>query len=733
MKKVIFLIVCLILIKNSKAQNLQWVMNEVQDSSAVSTAQNYIITTESIFDADGNLLTVGRFIGEVDFDPTSGVAIRESKFDSSFTTYNLTGFVKKNDPQGNLIWVKTFQSNSYCVVNDIALDLSGNIYITGAFSGLLKSNLSNPLDSQSPFTSDVFVMKLNTLGNVIWQKKYGGEDHSEKGVGLVCDTSGRLYVTGTYNTKYNFITGAQLSLAGKNRAFVLLLNQPTGTDIGFRGFGSTDLNETSEADGLDIALDYPIGSNFPLIVLAGRFSGTADFRLDFGANGVADIRDAATGELFLLKYNGNPIDSAFFWARNFDEYDINGESSMEIDTNNNIYFSNKERLFKFSREGIFQWENSTLNGRIIDFAISGNGIIYTVGSYSWATHNFNGTLNAPQYICNYVGSEDGFIRKIDTNGTFIWARTLGSTGIDKVNTILAADSSFYISGRFADTTDFALGNDTFNLLKPTNISIGAFLAKYEINENLVNNTSVDACNFYQVNGQTYYNSTVQTVVFNNLGAVDSVVVLDITINDPSSANLTLSSCDSLVMNNQTFLSDGTYTQIIPNAAGCDSTITINLTITNADNTTSLQGSTISANAIGANYQWVDCDNGNNPVAGATNQSFTPAVNGNYAVIVTQNGCSAVSNCTTITIVGNNEMSPSNGVTVYPNPSSGLYTIGGMMANTRLTVMNSLGEVLFSTIAGGTSESIDLSSLANGIYFLKLNHKENESILKISRN
>jgi hypothetical protein len=581
MKKIFLFLICLSLVKNIHAQELQWVINEVQDSSSVSTTLNYIVTTESIFDADGNILTVGRFLGEVDFDPTSGVDIRESKYAPSLTTYNLTGFVKKNDPQGNLIWAKIFQSNSYCAVNDITLDLSGNIYITGAFSGLLKSNLSNPLNSQSTITSDAFVMKLDTLGNVIWQKKYGGTDFSEKGAGIVCDTSGRVYVTGTYNTKYNFITGAQLSTAGKNRAFVLLLNQTSGFDTGFQGFGSTDLNQSSEADGLDIALDYPIGSTFPLIVLAGRFSGTADFRLDFGANGVADIRDAATGELFLLKFHGNPIDSAFFWARNFDEYDINGESGMEIDANNDIYFSNKERLFKFSREGIFQWENATLNGRIIDFAISGDGIIYTVGSYSWATHNFNGTLNAPQYICNYVGGEDGFIRKINTNGAFIWARTLGSTGIDKVNTILVADSSFYISGRFADTTDFALGNDTFNLLKPTNISIGAFLAKYEINENLVNSTSVDACNFYQVNGQTYYNSTTQTVIFNNYGAIDSVVVLDINIYDPSSANLTISACDSLVMNNQTFLSTGTYTQIIPNAAGCDSTITINLTINNS--------------------------------------------------------------------------------------------------------------------------------------------------------
>lgn len=49
------------------------------------------------------------------------------------------------------------------------------------------------------------------------------------------------------------------------------------------------------------------------------------------------------------------------------------------------------------------------------------------------------------------------------------------------------------------------------------------------------------------------------------------------------------------------------------------------------------GPTLSANNSGATYQWVDCDNGNAPITGATSQSFTPSNSGNYAVIITEGG------------------------------------------------------------------------------------------------
>lgn len=69
------------------------------------------------------------------------------------------------------------------------------------------------------------------------------------------------------------------------------------------------------------------------------------------------------------------------------------------------------------------------------------------------------------------------------------------------------------------------------------------------------------------------------------------------------------------------------------------------------------GTVLTADLSGATYQWIDCSN-NSPIAGATNQSFTATVNGNYAVEVSENGCSATSACESINFIGISELNPS---------------------------------------------------------------------------
>lgn len=79
------------------------------------------------------------------------------------------------------------------------------------------------------------------------------------------------------------------------------------------------------------------------------------------------------------------------------------------------------------------------------------------------------------------------------------------------------------------------------------------------------------------------------------------------------------------------------------------------------------GQTITASASPAQYQWIDCNNGNVAIPGATDQDFTPSSNGSYAVIVTENGCQDTSACVDITGVGV-RTTVRNEFSVYPNPT-----------------------------------------------------------------
>ena len=114
----------------------------------------------------------------------------------------------------------------------------------------------------------------------------------------------------------------------------------------------------------------------------------------------------------------------------------------------------------------------------------------------------------------------------------------------------------------------------------------------------------------------------------------------------NSDTIALTACDSLVWNGINYTSSGIYNQILTNLSGCDSVVTLDLGIISVDTSVSyvISSSTLTALALNATYQWLDCNNNNTPVAGETNQNFSPTSNGNYAVEVTQNGCTAISNC-----------------------------------------------------------------------------------------
>ena len=61
-----------------------------------------------------------------------------------------------------------------------------------------------------------------------------------------------------------------------------------------------------------------------------------------------------------------------------------------------------------------------------------------------------------------------------------------------------------------------------------------------------------------------------------------------------------------------------------------------------------------------------------PINGETNQSFIATNNGNYAVAVTQNGCTDTSSCELVINVGINEIS--SNINVHPNPTNDLITL-----------------------------------------------------------
>ncbi|MBN4072476.1 right-handed parallel beta-helix repeat-containing protein, partial [Crocinitomix catalasitica] len=92
---------------------------------------------------------------------------------------------------------------------------------------------------------------------------------------------------------------------------------------------------------------------------------------------------------------------------------------------------------------------------------------------------------------------------------------------------------------------------------------------------------------------------------------------------------------------ETYTASGIYMDTIPNAGGCDSVMTIDVTINTVDAGVTQSGFDLTADATGAAYQWMDCKD-SSLISGETNQMYTPGIDGDYACIVTENGCTDTS-------------------------------------------------------------------------------------------
>ncbi|MCG3164910.1 MAG: hypothetical protein POELPBGB_00669 [Bacteroidia bacterium] len=141
-------------------------------------------------------------------------------------------------------------------------------------------------------------------------------------------------------------------------------------------------------------------------------------------------------------------------------------------------------------------------------------------------------------------------------------------------------------------------------------------------------------------------------------------------------------------------------------------------------TATSQGNTFTANPPGTAYQWYF--NGN-PIAGATNQTYTATQSGNYYVVITYgNGCTGQSNILEHTYISVQEIEGLTNFGIYPNPGSeAVFVQADFATPTDISIQftNVLGQQLVhpTTLQQTTSlhHKIDVSQFANGIYFISL--------------
>ncbi len=184
---------------------------------------------------------------------------------------------------------------------------------------------------------------------------------------------------------------------------------------------------------------------------------------------------------------------------------------------------------------------------------------------------------------------------------------------------------------------------------------------------------------------------------------------------------------------------GTISVTANNECGSSIPKTLLVNTITVDTTVTVNNNTLVSNAVSANFQWIDC-NTMQWVSNAIEQSFTPVVNGNYAVIVSQNNCTDTSACFTIILNSNNNINEMAHYMVYPNPTSDFLEIAathlGDNRTCKLTLLNILGQQLMEFTVmpynHSFSELFDFRNIPSGSYLLVLKSQTENHIFKIQK-
>lgn len=284
--------------------------------------------------------------------------------------------------------------------------------------------------------------------------------------------------------------------------------------------------------------------------------------------------------------------------------------------------------------------------------------------------------------------------------------------------------TYTTSGSYNDTILNAAGCDSIITLNLT------------INQPTSSVITETACGSYpwSQNGVTYFASGSYYDTIPNANSCDSIITLNLTINPITSSTETVITCDSYTWNanGMTYTTSGQHTVALTSGAGCDSVITLNLTIVPTPTANASDDGMGTLTGSGGNpVQWIDCLT-NTAIAGATSATFSPAVNGSYAIVVGNGiGCSDTSDCLVVDYLALAE-NPEINANIFPNPAADVVNITFAQSSAKLIIRDAQGKMMQTrNIENGAV--ISLVNVQTGIYFFELITEKGTTIKRVVKN
>lgn len=382
------------------------------------TADIYIVK----YDPNGNALWA-RSVGGINLDAAYGCCIDANNniivtgdFSSpsiTFGTTTLTNtstsfdiFVVKYDTNGNVIWAKGAGGTSSDVGKSCYADANSNIIVAGTFSSPSFTLGTNTLTNANTGTTDIFITKYDSNGNVIWAKSSGGASNDYV-YSCKTDASNNIVIAGHFNSSAIIFGTNFLTNTNSGTADIFIAKYDTNGNV----LWAKKEGGTNPDFGISCSIDPSRN-----IITTGYFnSPTITF-------GVTTLTNTTSGvqNFYIVKYDsaGNVL-----WAKNAGGPGHEGSSCT-----------------------------TDASGNIVAIGIYGSSI--TLGTT---------TLTSS-------GLYDVFIVKYDPLGNVLWAKKVGGTGTDYgFNCATDPNGNIVATGHFTSSS-MALGTTTLTNAGPGGVT-----------------------------------------------------------------------------------------------------------------------------------------------------------------------------------------------------------------------------------------------------------------------
>jgi len=610
-------------------------------------------------------------------------------------------WIVKLDSLGNKQWDKDFGGTNKDVLFSMQQTADGG-YILGGFSNSgISGDKTQANWDLSGYYADYWIVKTDSLGNLEWDKDFGGTSDDE--LFAVQQTADRGYILGGWS--YSGINGDKTQSTWGAYDYWIVKTDSLGNKQWDKDFGGThwdnliSLQQTLDRGYILGGYSYSgIGGDKTQADWDTTYNNTADYwivKIDSLGNKQWDKDFGGTNEDRLSSIQ----------QTSDGEYLLGGNSSSGIngDKTQDTWGSYDYWIVKTDSLGNKQWDK--------DFGGTEFERLGNVSHTSNEGYLIAGTSYSPMSgdkTENNLGQGQTWIIKTDLLGNKQWDKTIFTNGNDETGLAIQTKDGCYAianvtdGGIGGDKTQASWGDYDYWIIKFCD-STSAF--PFIANDNKL--CEKFCTNFYD---QSTNNPT--TWQWNFPGG------------DPSSS--TLQNPTNICYN-----SAGIYdvTLVTTNANGSD-TLTLHNYITVNPTppipTITQVGYTL-ISSLSSTYQWqlnsVD-------ISGSTNQSYTVLQSGLYTVIVGDaNGCSNAAN-QYVLISGVEELNSDANILISPNPSSGNFTVELLNQvsgeEILIEVMNTLGQKVFSSSEKISitdwMKKIDLSDVADGIYFIEIKTK-----------